>query len=522
LSLGGSRGAILRALIAEHLVLAVGAAAGGVLLANWILPSLVALAPPGLVGGQAVSLDRQVAAWSVIAALVTTLLAGMIPAAAIARTRPGHALKLGAREVTRGSRWRHRLVVTAQFGLALILLAGAGLFGETLLRLSNEPLGFSPDGVAAVAVTRSRRVPAEVATPAERAKLQELRRTDIDAMIAMAMERTWRPMQTMIDRLSAHPGVRSVAVSDAVPFTASQPRSIRLRAEGRPVEEAIPLLTHFVSKDYFQTMGIRVLAGKAMELSTDPRGTRLTPATAAIRRPIVVSASAARRLAGDEPVGKTLQADKALYEIIGVVDDVKHKGLLDAENGAVYFMVGSDESIRQVVVRAAGDVQPLLPELRKIIETNDVPMFVTSTSPLRDLVSSTIVVERSRALLAAVYGLAALLLAAVGLYGLAARLVSERRREIGIRIALGAGRRDVRRLVMTDAGMIVGLGLLMGIPAAIATSRFAQSMLYGVTPTAPHVFGTAALTLAAAALVATIVPAWRATRIDPAVTLREE
>jgi ABC-type antimicrobial peptide transport system permease subunit len=116
----------------------------------------------------------------------------------------------------------------------------------------------------------------------------------------------------------------------------------------------------------------------------------------------------------------------------------------------------------------------------------------------------------------------ALLLASVGLYGLAARLVAERRREIGIRVALGAGPRNIRRLVMADAWMIVGIGLLIGIPSAIAGSRFAQGMLYGVAPTAPHVIGTAALALAIAAVTATVVPAWRANRIDPAVTLREE
>ena len=125
-------------------------------------------------------------------------------------------------------------------------------------------------------------------------------------------------------------------------------------------------------------------------------------------------------------------------------------------------------------------------------------------------------------MLSAMYGGVALLLAAVGLYGLAARLVAERRREIGIRVALGAGRRDVRRLVMRDAWLIVGVGLVVGGPAAYAASKFAQGMLFGVTPAAPHVLGIAVLALIVASIAATMVPVWRANRIDPAVTLRQE
>jgi len=149
-------------------------------------------------------------------------------------------------------------------------------------------------------------------------------------------------------------------------------------------------------------------------------------------------------------------------------------------------------------------------------------MFPSSSTSLRDLVDATLVVEKSRAILSSAYGLVALLLASVGLYGLAARLVAERRREIGIRVALGAGRRDVRALVMADAWMIVGIGLIVGLPAAFAAARVTQGMLFGVAPAAPHVLGIATVTLTIAAVTATLVPAWRANRIDPALTLRDE
>ena len=173
-------------------------------------------------------------------------------------------------------------------------------------------------------------------------------------------------------------------------------------------------------------------------------------------------------------------------------------------------------------MRAEGDAGALLPDLRRAIEGHDAPMYVDSTSTLADRVAFTIVIERGRALLSSMYGAVALFLAAVGLYGLAARLVAERRREIGIRIALGAGPRAVRRLVMGDAGLIVGLGLAAGVPAAILATRLAQGLVYGVAPTAPHVIGAVIGTLCLTAVSATVVPAWRASRVDPAVTLREE
>ena len=522
LSLGGTRFAILRSLVSEHLLLGIAAAVSGVLAASWMLPSLVALAPPGLVGAQEVSIDRRIATWAVAAALVTTLAAGLIPAVAITRTRPGDAMKRGAREITRGGRWRHRLVVAAQFGLALILLVGAGLFAETLVRLNREPLGFVPDQVAVLAVTRSRQEPTQVLSPEERQKVIELRKTNIDAWLAQVQQRQWLPIASLLERLSAYPAVQSAAVADAVPFTASQPRAMRFRPEGQPIDAGQLLLYHAVSRDYFTTMGIRVVKGRTFEesLSSGPR--IVQPGVRIPRQPIVISESVARRFFDDDALGRVMLADKAPYEVIGVVADVKQRGLLDAESGAVYRPVGLAETVRQIVLRAHGPIAPLLPDLRAMVEKHDAPLLVSSSNGLKEMVDSTVVVERSRAMLASVYGLAALLLASVGLYGLAARLVAERRREIGIRVALGAGRRHVRRLVMTDAWTIVGLGLVVGIPSAIAASRVTQGMLHGVAPTAPHVLATAAVALAIAAVIATLVPAWRATRIDPAVTLREE
>jgi predicted permease len=513
MSLGGTRVSVLRQVMAEHATLALVAAAGGVLLAYWLIPSLVALAPPGLVGEQRVVLDREIAGWAVLAAVLTTMLAGLLPAVALSAARPGDALKTGARQVTAGGRWRHRAIVAMQFGLALVLLVGAGLFAETLLRLNREPLGFEPDNAAVFHVTRHRRSATQpVWTNTEAAKLNELRRTDINAFSRMVRSRQWVPIQSLLDSVGAFPGVAAVGAANAVPFTTALPTSGRIRAEGEPLDTGHTVYAQQVSAGYFAAMGIRVLRGRTFDESE-----------VAESLVAVLSESAARRVFGDrDPVGRRLGREKYPIDVVGVVADTKQQRFLEDAVGTLYYPAGGPESARALVVRSAVDIGSLLPNLKREIEQHEHPMFVTSMSPLGDLVASTLAVERSRAMLSGVYGAAALLLASVGLYGLAARLVAERRREIGIRVALGAGRRDVRRLVMSDAWLIVAIGLVVGVPAAIVVSRYAQSLLYGVEPTAPHVLGIAAVCLTLAAIIATVVPAWRANRIDPAVTLRED
>ncbi len=178
-------------------------------------------------------------------------------------------------------------------------------------------------------------------------------------------------------------------------------------------------------------------------------------------------------------------------------------------------------SVNHLVIRTSAYATTVLPLVRQTIRAYDPLMVVSSTTTMNDLLSRSIAEERFRALVSAVFGGAALALAAVGLYGLAARRVVERRREIGVRMALGATPRDVRRLVMRDAWTSVGLGILVGVPAAVSASQFGRSLLFGVSPTAPHTFVVATGVLTAAAIAATLFPAVRASRIDPMRALRE-
>jgi hypothetical protein len=461
--------------------------------------------------------------WSVAGAVVPTLLAGLLPAAAMMKTMPGDALKRGSRATAIGGRWRHRAVVAAQFGLALVLLAGAGLFGETLIRLGNQPLGFWPEPVIVASVTGGRPTPA-VLTPTEREKRRAERADFLKQLVAsdpvtrgglmsMQLAQTeWTRVGTLLTRVATLPGVKAVAAADSAPFTAGVATSGRARAGGQLVEEAQLVEWHRVSERYFDALGIQILRGRVF--ADDDR--RRLPTS------VVISAALERRLFTGNAVGRKLLTDQAAYDVIGVVSDVRRRVRGDDDLAAGYMLIANRDSVKQIVVRTTGDAALLAPALRETIEHHDAPMFVTSDATMPDLVAGTLVVERGRALLSGLYGLAALLLATVGLYGLTARLVAERRREIGIRVALGAGRGDIRKLVASDARIIVGIGLAVGLPAALLTSQFAQGMLYGVPPAAPHVLGVAAIALTAAAIIATIVPTVRANRIDPAVTLRED
>ncbi|HUF46822.1 MAG TPA: ABC transporter permease, partial [Vicinamibacterales bacterium] len=447
LAIGGSRMAILRQRTVEHAVLALAAGATGLLLAWWLLPALVSIAPPGLLGQQPVALDRQIAAWALAAAVVTTLLAGMVPSSAIWSSQPGDTLKRGSREATRSSRWRHRAVVAAQFSLAMVLLVGAGLFGETLRRLGHQSLGFDPAGAAVVAVQRGRPAP-RVITAEERAKLLDLRRTDIAALMSYMESFDLRVMQDARDRIAALPEVTAVAMASAVPLAGDSPGSAVVRREGQAPEEGQSILALSVTEDYFRAMRIPLESGRPFEAIDQLASPSVT----------IISTEVERRLFDGLALGRTLMRGQAPYTVVGVAADVRYRSPVDDDVGVIYFPMRTANTARYWVVRSDGDMRALLPSLRPAIEGHESALFVTQTTALPDLVASTLVVERGRAMLSAMYGGAALLLAAVGLYGLAARLVAERRREIGIRVALGAGPRDVRRIVMADAWIIVGSG----------------------------------------------------------------
>lgn len=266
---------------------------------------------------------------------------------------------------------------------------------------------------------------------------------------------------------------------------------------------------------YFETMRIPVLEGRDFA-AEDRQG----------RRAAIVSAELGRRLFAGAAVGQQIvwgnQPETAeTYEVIGVVGNVKQRDLSDDELAVGYLLNWQGPAINHVVVRTAGAANAVLPALREGIEHHGPEYAVTSMTTLDERLAVSLHEERFRAVLASVFGFAALVLAAVGLYSLTARQVIERRQEIGVRAALGARPGHVRGLMLRDGLIALGMGLAIGAPAAYAAAQSARAPLFGVAPTDPHLILTAVAVLAVTASLASLIPANRAAQIDPSVTLRE-
>jgi hypothetical protein len=408
-----------------------------------------------------------------------------------------------------------RTIVVVQMALALVLIIGATLFAETLFRLRAEPLGFQPDGlaVAATMFTGPR-----YGDPGPIRQFRELR-SNAEAfsrfMIRQAAIVNNDLTDRVLARLSVLPGVTAAAGSSAVPFVIG-PLSLQMIAEGSTSEGRHEAWRQIVTADYFKAMGIRTIDGRLFG-----------PSDAGDEDVIVVSREFARRFYPDGAVGRMVRQVygenyelSAFYRIIGVVDDVKRGAFTDEMRPTMYGFDRQAGAITHFLVRTSGDPSAILPAVREAITSVSQRLVITTTATLEDRMARSVADQRFRATLSVLFGTTALALAAVGLYGLAARRAVDRRREFAVRIALGARPSDVRHLVVWDAMWIIGLGVALGVPAAWWAAQVAASMLYGVTATAPHVFSLSAVVLGGVALVATIGPAFRAGHTNPIDVIR--
>jgi putative ABC transport system permease protein len=515
-ALGGSRWRIFRELLVEHVMLAVVAASAGLLLALWFTPLLVSIAPGALPRLDAVVVDARIGAFAFVVGGLTVLLFGLAPAATLARTPTRQVLAEGARDGAPARHLGQRVVVAAEIALALVLLVGASLFGESIYRLTSRPLGFDPSELAVVTFTwtgdqtggraaelRARAKEAGMDRSSWIREFEEIRRTTISNNITTALA-----------RLDALPGVVAAGGVSEVPFAAA-PVHYFARAERQPPTENQRVQRQIVTDGYFEAMRLPILRGRNFD-SRDRQG---RPSLA------VVSREMERRFFDGNAVGKRLimaiGTSETTLEVIGVVPDVKQREFSDEDAAAFYLLDWQQPGVKHLLVRSSTDAARLLPRLRETIRDYDAQMVITALTTMSGLVAESIAEERLRAMLSGLFGGAGLLLAAIGLYGLAARRVIDRRREIGVRIALGASARDVRVIVFVDALKTVAIGLVLGVPAAFTASQVVRTLLYGVSPTAPHVFAIAAATLALAAVAATLLPASRAARTDPMIVLRE-
>ena len=507
MALGAGRGRIVRQLLTEAVVLSLGGALFGVLLAQVAIDLTLPLVPQSVlprVGG--VVIDARVLAFCLVLSLVSTVVIGLLPALRISKAAVGESRALHAGETrTTGDRQGERLrtlLVAAQIAMTLVLLIGAGLLIHSFVRLTSVSTGFESSGSDGVLQVVRVRLPDRLYAEPER-------------MQAFA--------RGVLDRVRYLPGVTSASVINSAPFGMMFIQG-DFEIEGQPK----PTLAAGVPKieaGYFRTMGIPLLAGREFTAGDTADAPKVAIVSERIVReyfPGGVNAALGQRVRVGvfNPEGEWLT-------VVGVVADIRQQGLDQDVKPMVYAPFQQERAtpflLRFVsfVARTstpASVVEGIRTEIRRA--SPDLPIAGMTT--MDEALSASVAAPRFRTVLLGLFATAATLIATCGLYGLMAYAVTQRRREIGVRMALGATRRDVLRLVLTRALRIVVAGLVVGLVGAAGVTRVLQTFLFGVTPTDPIVFTIVTLLLLAVGLMAAWLPARRATRIDPWKALRAE
>jgi putative ABC transport system permease protein len=494
IALGAGRGRLVRQFLAESVLLSLLGGGGGLLLAYASLRPLVALSPVEVPGFRQVSIDGRVLAFTLVAAVVTGLLFGLVPALKISRPEIGQLLKEGSRgSAGIGGRRFRGFLVMAEIGLALVLLVGAGLMLRSFWRLGGVTPGFDPRGALTV-------------------------RLNLPSRAYPTPERRFAFYRAALDRIAALPGVREVALTTTLPL-ARENITDSFTVEGRPAPagEMAVANTRMISPGYFQVMRMPLRAGRAFTAADD----------VSARPVVVVSESMARRYWPDEdPVGRRVKKGGSTstdpwITVVGVVADVKDTGL-DADPGATWYMPFAQNAWDGVnlVARTAGAPLSLAPALRRAIWSIDPNQAVYDVATLEDLLAGSVARPRFSVILLLLFSTSALLLAAVGLYGVLSYSVRQRLNEIGIRMALGARPADVLGMVVRQGMALAATGIALGIVAALGLTRLLRSQLFEISPSDPWTYVVLSIGLAAVALAANLLPARRATRVDPVISLK--
>ncbi len=492
LALGASRGRVVRQLLAESLLLAAAGAVAAIFLARNLSRLLVSF----LDAEVDLHLDWRVLAFTAGVALLTCILFGLAPALRVTSASPGAAIKTGGRGLT-STRERfglRRVLVAAQVALSLVLLVGALLFVRSLRNLLTVDTGYRHDGVLIAYLDTSN------------ANLPAARAGHIN--------------RELLERIRATPGVSGAATSTIVPLR-SESWTLGIKAAGaRKQNEGSSRFT-WISDGYFRTMGAPLLAGRDF----NERDTPISPKVA-----IVNEAFARELLDRGNPIGQTFHTvaepnyPETLYEVVGLVRNTKYN---DIRTGfePIVFAAGSQltdqDTAPQVLIRSNAPISLLVSSLKSTIR--DVsPEIDVSFTALKTQISNRLLPERLMATLSGFFGFLAAALATIGLYGVMSYMVVRRTNEIGIRMALGAGRAQVVRMILREAGVLAGIGVAAGTVLALFTTRAAAALLFNLQPHDPPTLALAIGTLAGVALAASLVPALRAARLDPMSALRDE
>jgi putative ABC transport system permease protein len=496
-ALGAGRRRIVRQLLTESLVLAALGGAAGLLLAVWGVDLLLALAPRDLLGLNSLGVDYRVLAFTLGVSLLTGIIFGLAPALESSRLNLNEALKEGGRSGSgdgRSNRLRS-LFVVAEIALALILLIGSGLMIKSFLKLQEVDPGFNAENLLSVKVL-----------------LPETKYKEPYQLTAF--------FNQALARIRQLPGVKDASAASYLPFTGLA------AATGFTIEGVPPPTTgrkpgvdvRVIDPNFFRTMGIPLLKGRTF---TEREATEQSNV-------VIINETMARQYwPGQDPIGKRVSIEMSdpvvPTEIIGVVGNVKHEGLdTDVRALAYWPHPQLPYSFMNLIVRAESDPSNLVGAIEREVQAIDKDQPITDVRTMDQLLSESVSRMRFSASLLSIFAGLALLLAAVGIYGVISYSVTQRTHEIGVRMALGARGSDVLRMVVGQGMLLALIGVAIGMIASFALTRVISSLLFGVSATDPITFGGIALLLTGVAFLACFIPARKAAKVDPMVALRYE
>jgi putative ABC transport system permease protein len=491
-ALGAGRGRLLRQLLIESLTLSAIGGAAGLLAAVWAVEAIDAMLPPNLLPVPHLGIDTTVLVFAIALTVATGLFFGIAPAWHSVRPDLNAVLKQAMRGSGGAARPRLRNGLAAvELALATMLLIGAALLTQSLMRLQHVSLGFQPDRL----LTFQLSLP-QTKYPVDKAAVF---------------------YRTLLESLDSIPGVRCAAVSSGLPFGAGNYTTTPIATTGPsplPPDTAVATDWRIVSPRFFHTMNIPLVHGRDF-VDTDSIGPPQV---------IIVSQATARRFWGNsDPLGRTLhrQGDSKQFTVVGVVGDVRNTAL-NQESPSIYYPSTGRVPVMDIVVRTEPRPESILPMVRQSVHELDPTLPVSTVRTMDEWVSNSAAQPRLNAMLLGVFAGVAMLIAAIGIYGVLAYSVNQRTREIGVRLALGAPRAAVLQLVVRE-GMTVGAaGVAVGLIGALALSRALASLVFDVAIRDPLTYVSVSVFLMLVALAACLMPARRASRVDPMVALRAE
>jgi putative ABC transport system permease protein len=498
-ALGAARWRIVRQLLSESIVLSLVGGGMGLLLAYWGVDVLIRAVPSDIAdftpGWGQIGINPQALSFTLLISFLTGIIFGLAPALQVSKPDLTDALKESSKSSAGLKRQRARkILVIAQMALALVLLIGAGLLMKSFQRLQQVTLGFNPSHVFVANVSLGN------------AKYRE-------------SPQQINFYQQALQQGEKSPGVISAAIVNHPPFSGNTDRVFTIAGQPEPAPDAIPDANYrVISPQYFRTLEIPLVRGRAFT-EQDAAG--------ALRVVIINEALARRYCPNEDPIGKQIKLgryaeDNPLHTIVGIVGNIKRG--LDSEFEPEFYYPYSQTPVRfsAIVARTHGDPLSLTAAVRNAVLEVDKEQVLVRLRTMEIAISDSVTHQRLNMILLGVFGTLALALAAVGIYGVMAYTVTQRTREIGIRMALGARRRDVLKSVAGQGLLLAASGVGIGLLGAFLATRLMETLLFGVTPTDPATFGGIALLLLGVAFFACLIPARRATKVDPVVALRFE